>query len=198
MLVGLGAFMAKIVTLGGFAIVQNLLFLTVGFLTLEMKELFLGLFFILMLTSMCGICLGLFVSSLPGLSAKGAINLVPIMLIPQIIFGGALVEYKKMNQQLTVFESSPIPEICQLMPSRWAFEAAVTLQGYHNRYHPVEDSLQYELNDYRRYRKDEILSNLRTTLGDEASVMQAFDQGKAERGAKSRSFSKRVPSGVWQ
>lgn len=171
-------FMAKVVTLGGFAVVQNLLFLTVGFLTLELKELFGGLFIILMLTSLCGIMLGLFVSSLPGLSAKGAINLVPIMLIPQIIFGGALVEYQKMNQQLTVFENSPIPEICQLMPSRWAFEAAVTLQGYANSYHPVEDSLQRELNDYRRYRKNEILAALRKELGDQEAVDSAYERRK--------------------
>lgn len=171
-------YFAKVVTLGGFAVVQNLLFLTVGFLTLELKELFWAFFAVLMLTSLSGISLGLFVSSLPGLSAKGAVNLVPIMLIPQIIFGGALVEYKKMNQQLTVLDNSPIPEICQLMPSRWGFEALVTLQGYQNRYHPQEDSMLRALNDYRRYQRDEFMAQLRAETGSEAAATQAFETEK--------------------
>lgn len=174
----LSYYVSKFLTLSGFAMVQTFLFLVVGFLTLEMRELFFAHWGILWLTANCGIGLGLFVSSLPGLSAKGAVNLVPILLIPQIIFGGALVEYRKMNQQLTVLENSPIPEICQVMVSRWAFESMVTLQGYGNRYHPQEADMLYELNDYRRFEREEILAHLADSLGNERAARQLYEARK--------------------
>jgi len=170
----LSYYLAKLLTLSGFAVVQNLLFLIVGFLTLELRELFFSMWLLLMLTSMCGISLGLFVSSLPGLSAKGAVNLVPIILIPQIIFGGALVEYKKMNQQLTIIKESPIPEVCQVMVSRWAFEGLVTLQGYQNSYHPQEEIMMEELTDLKRYERKDEIARLTAELGDEATAKAVF------------------------
>lgn len=174
----LSYYISKFLTMSAFALVQTFLFLVVGFLTLEMRELFFAHWGILWLTSMCGVGLGLFVSSLPGLSAKGAVNLVPILLIPQIIFGGALVEYRKMNQQLTVLENSPIPEMCQVMVSRWAFESLVTLQGYGNRYHPQESAMLYALNDYRRFEREAILAHLTDSLGDERAARELYQARK--------------------
>jgi ABC transport system ATP-binding/permease protein len=174
----LSYYISKFLTMSAFSVVQTFLFMVVGFLTLEMRELFFAHWGLLWVTAMCGVGLGLFVSSLPGLSAKGAVNLVPILLIPQIIFGGALVEYRKMNQQLTVLENSPIPEICQVMVSRWAFEAMVTLQGYGNRYHPQESEMLYALNDYRRFDRDEILVHLTDSLGSEQAARDLYESRK--------------------
>jgi ABC-type multidrug transport system ATPase subunit/ABC-type multidrug transport system permease subunit len=184
----LSYYISKFLTMSTFSLVQTFLFLAVGFLTLGMRELFWAHWAILWLTAMCGVGLGLFVSSLPGLSAKGAVNLVPILLIPQIIFGGALVEYRKMNQQLTVLENSPIPELCQVMVSRWAFESMVTLQGYHNRYHPEEDRQLYALNDYRRFQREDILAHLTDSLGDASAAQQLYDTRKKEMEQRLEAF----------
>jgi len=183
-------YFSKFFTLSTFAAVQVVLFLAVGFIALELRELFLGFFFILFFSSLSGIALGLAVSSFPKLSGKGAVNLVPIILIPQIIFGGALVEYKKMNQRLVFFENSPIPEICQFMPSRWAFEALCTLQGHYNSYHPEEDRLQKELDRFTRYDKDQIMENLEQQFGSKTLAVQAYEAKKDSIVQKLEAFRK--------
>lgn len=157
-------FAAKFLTLLIFGMIQSLLFLMVSFPILGLRELFFSYFVVLTLVSMTGISMGLLISSMPGLSSKAAINLVPVILVPQIIFGGALVKYKEMNQQLKMFTKSPVPEVCQIMPSRWGFEALVTLQGMYNRFHPTEDSMQYRLDDFR-YARKEMLKQYELSLG---------------------------------
>lgn len=136
---------SKFLTLIIFAATQNLLYLFVGFQILEVKELFWGQFTTLMFVSLAGVGLGLFISSFPRLSEKAAQNLIPLLLIPQIIFGGLLVPYDEMNKYLYINENRKVPEICQFIPSRWGFEASVVMQGSLGVYHPAKDSLQNEL-----------------------------------------------------
>lgn len=145
-------FNSKIITLIPFAIIQNILFVFVGYFILDGKEFYLIYVLILTLVSLSGISLGLFISSIPKLTTKAAVNIIPIILIPQIVFGGSmLLEYDKMNKQLIVNKNSPVPEICQVMPSRWGYEALVTYQGYNNSYVAIEslesarDSLTYKI-----------------------------------------------------
>jgi len=129
---------SKILTLLPFAIIQNLLFIYVGYAILEGREFYLVFVVLLTVISYCGISIGLFISSIPKLTSKAAINIIPVILIPQIVFGGALIHYQEMNKQLVFNANSPIPEICQLMPSRWGFESLVTYLGYNNSYRSVE------------------------------------------------------------
>lgn len=147
-------YFSKLISLWGFAFIQNILFLLPGVLILGFRDFNLIPIYllILLLVSLAGIALGLLVSAIPGLSSKAAINLVPVILVPQIIFGGALVEYDKMNRQLTFFVNDPVPEICQLMPSRWGFEALVSIQGAFNRYHTKERAMMSEIQDAKRKR----------------------------------------------
>ncbi len=131
-------FNSKMLTLVPFAIIQNLLFVSVGYFLLEGKEFYIAFTIILSIVSFVGISVGLLISSIPKLTSKAAVNIIPIILIPQIVFGGALIQYQEMNKQLVFNANSPIPEICQLMPSRWGFEALVTYLGYNNSYRGVE------------------------------------------------------------
>lgn len=168
-------FASKFITLFIFGMIQSLLFLIVSFPILELKELFFVYFILLTLVSMTGISIGLFISALPRLSSKAAVNLVPVILVPQIIFGGALVKYKEMNQQLKFFTKSPVPEVCQIMPSRWGFEAIVATQGMYNRFHSEEDSMQYKLDDFRYARKDFIVEQTEH-LGSEEAANERYEQ----------------------
>jgi hypothetical protein len=54
------------------------------------------------MTAMGGVALGLVISSLVA-DPKTAANIVPLVLIPQIIMGGALIKYEDMNRNLGWF-----------------------------------------------------------------------------------------------
>ena len=60
--------------------------------------IYLGIMF---MTAMGGVALGLVISSLVA-DPKTAANIVPLVLIPQIIMGGALIKYEDMNRNLAL------------------------------------------------------------------------------------------------
>jgi len=92
--------------------------------------------------SISGITIGLLISSIPKLTSKAAQNIIPLILVPQIIFGGFIVDFEDMNKVLFFNEKAKIPEICQLMPSRWGFEAVCIMQDTKNSFHSKNDALQ--------------------------------------------------------
>src|SRR5437660_2698990 len=139
---------AKTVSLGLFALVQCVLFVIIGNYILGIRGMFwidLGIVF---LTAMGGIALGLVVSSLVS-DAKTAANIVPLVLIPQIIMGGALIKYEDMNRNLALvytftrwFSEPPnkeqnkkmdsklkVPFICEFIAMRWSYEEMVVAQA---------------------------------------------------------------------
>lgn len=68
-----------------------------------------------MLTSWATIAIGLVVSTLAR-SVDQATSLIPLLLIPQLLFGAALVPLARMSQ--------PVQGLSDLMVSRWAFAGA--------------------------------------------------------------------------
>ena len=147
-------YISKFITQMIFASIQNALFIIVSFAFLEIKELHLYYFAFMTMISAAGISMGFLISSIPGLTVKAVQNIVPLILIPQIIFGGALIQYKELNSSLTVYQNSPIPEVCQIMPSRWAYEGLVVLQDSYNSYHSGKDILQAALDDHIKKEKN--------------------------------------------
>lgn len=150
---------AKALTLGLFALIQCVLFVLIGNTILEIKGMFwiyLGFTF---MTAFSGVAIGLLISSLVN-DGKTAANIVPLVLIPQIIMGGALIKYEQMNRDLDfVYAISrrfkeaeqsaerqsdlQVPLICEFMPMRWSYEALVVAQAKLN---PLT-ARQNELND---------------------------------------------------
>src|SRR5205807_2251418 len=78
----------------------------------------LGMFVVLLLTAFVGVALGLLVSALARTS-EVAIALMPLILLPMVILGGALFPRHKM----------PAPALADCMPSRWAYEAMLVLEA---------------------------------------------------------------------
>ncbi len=139
---------AKTVSLGVFAFAQCFLFVLIGNYVLEIRGMFwidLGIVF---MTAMGGVSLGLVISSLVA-DPKTAANIVPLVLIPQIIMGGALIKYEDMNRNLALvygfsrwFAEHPdgdeaekmdsrlqVPIICQFIAMRWSYEELVVAQA---------------------------------------------------------------------
>ena len=97
---------------------------------------------------MGGVALGLVVSSLVA-DPKTAANIVPLVLIPQIIMGGALIKYEDMNRNLALvytftrwFSEHPnkeqgkkmdsrlqVPFVCQFIAMRWSYEEMIVAQA---------------------------------------------------------------------
>jgi ABC-type multidrug transport system ATPase subunit/ABC-type multidrug transport system permease subunit/putative methionine-R-sulfoxide reductase with GAF domain len=140
-------YVSKFITLIVFSIVQNILFLSLSFMILGLKELFLEYLIIMTIVSVSGISIGLLISSIPRLTSKAAQNIIPLILVPQIIFGGFIVDFEDMNKVLYIDKKAKIPEICQLMPSRWGFEAVCIMQDSKNKFHTKNDALQKEFDD---------------------------------------------------
>jgi len=140
----LNYYLSKYLTLVPFAIIQNVLFIGIGYFILGGKEFYLHFILVTSLVAMIGIAIGLFVSSIPKVTSKAATNLIPIILIPQIIFGGALITFEQMNKQLKLYENSPMPEVCNFMPTRYGFEAMVTYIGANNKYDKGQSTMLIE------------------------------------------------------
>lgn len=141
-------YLSKFITLVIFSVVQNILFLSLGFWIMGIKELFFEYLAITTFISVSGICMGMAISSIPKLTSKAAQNIIPLILVPQIIFGGFIVEFEDMSRFLFINKSAPIPEICQIMPSRWGFEALCIMQDSKNSFHSRYDSVQKEFDDF--------------------------------------------------
>jgi len=102
--------------------------------------MFLPYFIYLFLSAVSGFSIGLLISSFLS-DSKAIINILPLILIPQIIFGGAIIEYEKMNRNIKLVDANPIPEVVQVMPSRWLFEGLYVSQAKLNPYDKAVESL---------------------------------------------------------
>lgn len=155
---------AKTVSLGVFALVQCILFILIGNYILEIRGMFWIYLAIVFMTAMGGVALGLVVSSLVA-DPKTAANIVPLVLIPQIIMGGALIKYEDMNRNLALvytftrwFSEHPnkeqnkkmdsrlqVPFICQFIAMRWSYEEMIVAQAKLNPITRRQDRTQREI-----------------------------------------------------
>ena len=138
---------AKFLTLCVFSALQCTLFILVGNAVLEIRGMFFHYFLWTFLTAVSGMSLGLLVSALVPNSKTGAM-LVPLILIPQLIFGGALIKYEEMNrdpgilyafqrwfaskQQPTDMEGDKklsVPVISRFVATHYSYEALVVAQA---------------------------------------------------------------------
>jgi ABC-type multidrug transport system ATPase subunit len=139
---------SKMVSLSVFAFIQCVLFVLIGNYVLQIRGMFwiqLGLMF---MTAVGSLALGLVVSSVVS-DAKTAANIVPLVLIPQILMSGALIKYEDMNRNLGFvyslsrwFSEHPnkergkkmdsklqVPFVCEFIPMRWSYEEMVVAQA---------------------------------------------------------------------
>lgn len=167
-------FLSKWFALAITSILQILLYIAVSTLILGIRGLFWDTFLFYFFASMIGYSLGLLISSFL-YDSKSIINVLPLVLIPQIIFGGAIIEYDKMNQRLKILEKSPIPEVVQVIPSRWLFEGLFTAQGVNNPYNAKLTALEKKRLTLADQLKKGIIS-----MSDYSSKVDVIYQKKAK------------------
>jgi ABC-type multidrug transport system permease subunit len=158
--------LAKLSTLALFSAIQCALFVLVGNSILEVKGMFFPYWYFMLITALSGLSLGLLISSL-ATSSKMAANFVPLVLIPQLIFSGALVKYEEMNRDPDLiytlqrwFAQNPdpkdpdasareaagkklrIPAISRFVATHYSYEALIVAQAKLNPLTRRQDALQ--------------------------------------------------------
>jgi len=192
--------LAKVLTLSLFAVIQCVFFILIGNWILEVRGMFWIFLVAMVLTAVSGIAIGLLISSLAS-EGKTAVNIIPIVLIPQIILGGALIKYEEMNRNLDFmysvsrwFSQNPeagqarsdlqVPLICEFMPMRWSYEAMVYAQAKLNPLTRRQESIQEQINTLARTKdltpeQETRLDDLKELLAI-ASGVQGKDVGSVE------------------
>ncbi len=117
--------LTKLISLSIFALAQVLVYYFVSALFLEIRGVFLPSILYFFAASFIGFSIGMLISSFIH-NSRAIINILPVVLVPQIVFGGAIIEYERMNRQVTFIKGNPIPEVVQVMPSKWLFEGIYT------------------------------------------------------------------------
>jgi ABC-type multidrug transport system ATPase subunit len=124
--------MSKVVILFSLSAIQTLCFVLVGHLILEVEiSMLLPFWFMLFSTSCLANILGLNISSAFN-SAVTVYVMIPLLLIPQMILGGLLFPFDKLNNIIST--KGRVPVIADMMASRWAYEAMAVHQFMNNTY----------------------------------------------------------------
>jgi hypothetical protein len=136
---------------------------------------------------------------------KTAANIVPLVLIPQIIMGGALIKYEDMNRNLALvytfsrwFSEHPndeqgkkmnsrlqVPFVCQFIAMRWSYEEMVVAQAKLNPLTRRQERTQEEIdrlvtkreeNPEATKRLNELKETLAVLSGLEAKTPDELDR----------------------
>ena len=122
---------SKISIMLGISAIQMLLFVLIGNSILEIKGMTLPYWMILFSACSFANLLGLNISASFN-SAKVIYILIPIIIIPQLLFSGIIVKFDRLNP---IFASQDgVPWIGNIMASRWAYEALAVTQFKWNEY----------------------------------------------------------------
>jgi len=122
---------SKISIMLAISALQMFLFVIIGNFVLEIQGMTLSYWLILFSTCSFANLLGLNISSSFN-SAKVIYILIPIIIIPQLLFSGIIVKFDRLNP---IFASqNGVPWIGNIMASRWAYEAIAVTQFKWNEY----------------------------------------------------------------
>ena len=152
--------LSKIIILFSISAIQTFMFVIVGESILEIKGMFLVNWGILFSTSCLANIVGLNISS----SFNSAVTiyiLIPILMIPQLILSGVVVQFDKLNPEITNLDK--VPFIGEIMASRWGFEAAMITQFKGNNH----EKLFYEFDKVMgqsEYKKNYYIPTLESKL----------------------------------
>ena len=163
---------AKIFLLAIILGIQIVLFVIIGNSFLKIQGMYFEYWLLLWMVSMVAGMVGLNISATMK-TVVAIYILIPIVLVPQILLGGAMIRYDKLNKRLSNHEYVPL--VGDIMPSRWAYEALIVNQFTKNKYQKIfyekdktESNASYILNYYLPALKNEInnLKQLNMTAGN--------------------------------
>jgi ABC transport system ATP-binding/permease protein len=142
---------SKITILFGISALQSFIFALIGNSMLGIEGMLFRYWLVMFTASCCANMIGLNISS--GFNSVVTIYiLVPLILVPQLLFSGVVVDFSKMHN--TKANDKAVPLIGDLMTSRWAYEALAVSQFKDNSYEKyffASESLARNAGYYRSY-----------------------------------------------
>ncbi|ERS84735.1 hypothetical protein Q667_17955 [Marinobacter sp. C1S70] len=144
-------FCSKFLVLIGFGALQALLFTSVAFYTLDAMPYFLPNLGVMFSAIVLSIVIGLFIS-IWAKTAISAYNLIPLVLIPQIVLGGALLPFSNMGEEIYLWEDkgSQMPLLAKPMPAAWLYEGGMALNYQYANEHDLEKNIKVSEMDLRQ------------------------------------------------
>lgn len=174
----LGSYLwSKILIMFIISAIQTGCFILIGNLILEIKGLWLEYWLILFSTSCMANVLGLNISSAFN-SAKVIYIIVPLLIIPQLLFSGVIVKFDKLHP---IFSSNnEVPWIGNTMASRWAYEALAVTQAKENKHEKIQFKLhqQQSTASWKRDYWIPEMKNQLSVLSDKISSDEQFEKAK--------------------
>ncbi len=155
---------AKIGLLFVLSAIQSLSFVLIGNYVLEIQGMTLYYWVILFSTSCAANLIGLNISSALN-SIITIYILIPFILVPQLLLGGAMIRFDDLHDTLT--DKKYVPVVGDIMISRWAYEALAVAQykdnAFEKHFFEVEkDMSHYSFqNNYRIPRIESIVNSLK-------------------------------------
>ena len=140
--------------------IQTVFYVLVGNFILGIHGLFFAHWMILFSTSCFANLLGLNISASFN-SVKVIYILIPICIIPQLLFSGIIVPFDKLHPYFS--SKSEVPAIGNIMASRWAYEALTVVQFKDNEYEKRFFEFDKKMS-FANWKKDQWESNLDSKL----------------------------------
>lgn len=133
--------------------IQSLIFVLITSWMLEIRGMVFEYWLILFTLSCWANLIGLNISA--GLNSIVTIYiLVPIILVPELLFSGVVVEFNKMHNKNA--SEKTVPLIGDLMTSRWAYEALMVTQFKDNSFEKHFYDAEKEIHNSIYYKSYEI------------------------------------------
>jgi len=124
-------FSAKIFILFALSAIQIFSFVLIINLVLGISDLSFSTWLILFSTACFANILGLNLSA--GMDSIVAIYImIPLLLVPQLLLSGVVIDFNKMPNSLSSYDKTPI--IGDIMVSRWSYEALAVDRAINNKY----------------------------------------------------------------
>ena len=122
---------AKMTVVAAVTLFHAIGFVAVSHVVLDMPSFAWQHILVLFAVGLFGSILGLFISSVFN-TAKVVYILIPLLVIPQIILGGAIIRFDRFNPALS--QPDGVPWFGNIMASRWGFEALAVELSRNNPY----------------------------------------------------------------
>ncbi|NQZ77379.1 MAG: ATP-binding cassette domain-containing protein [Ekhidna sp.] len=159
---------SKIAFLFVLSAMQTLSFVLIGNFILEIHGMTLYYWAVLFTVSCFANLVGLNISS----ALNSVINiyiLIPFILVPQLLLGGAMIKFDELHHSLNNQKNVPI--VGDMMASRWAYEALAVAQFRYNEYEEYFFEVNREISKnsvYRSFMVPEMLTINKSILRDSA------------------------------
>ena len=143
--------------------VQSFLLCAVGNLIIELYDNFFYYWMLIFSVFVFGNILGLLLSS----SFKTIVTIyiiIPLIVIPQMILGGAMFKFENLNKSMG--GGHHIPVVSNLMVSKWAYEGIMVAQFSQNKYEKEVFEYEQLLSEYN-HRTSYLYPYLTDVLNDQ-------------------------------